>query len=130
MVESHVRRANRYEITAPVSYWWSLRKGPMHSGHGEMRNISHSGVLVATTECPPLGTVVEMSVVLPRVRGNGNGMKLHGEGIVLRLQDVSAPTESGLTKGFAASVHFYPELPDAPEDQQLSRIENLKKTVQ
>ena len=79
MADLYLRHANRYEVTAPVSYWWSSPKGPVHSAAGETRNISHSGVLVAAGECPPIGSAIQMTIQLPRLRGGGFGMKLQGE---------------------------------------------------
>jgi hypothetical protein len=109
MPDLHPRRAHRYQVATPVSYWWLAPKGPVHSGNGKTRNISQSGVLVATSECPPSGAAIQMTIRLPRLSGSGHGMKLYGEGTVVRIEDTGFGFDSEPTKVFAASVQFYPE---------------------
>ncbi len=130
MADLYLRHANRYEVTAPVSYWWSSPKGPVHSAAGETRNISHSGVLVAAGECPPIGSAIQMTIQLPRLRGGGFGMKLQGEGMVLRIENAGTTTESKPVSVFAASVMFYFETSEKSEQPDVSGDEKLKTTVQ
>lgn len=107
IVDLYQRNSNRYELTAPVSYWWSSSKGPTHSGMGETRNISHCGVLVAAGECPPIGAAIQITVHLPHRRSPGVCMKLEGEGKVLRVENSNRNVESNPSRAFAASVQFY-----------------------
>lgn len=130
MVDLYLRHANRYEVTVPVSYWWSLPKGPIHSGAGETRNISQFGVLVAAGECPPIGAAIQMAIQLPRLRGPGLGMKLQGEGTVVRVENTGTATESKPARAFAASVLLYPEKSEKLEQPDVSNDEELKNTVQ
>lgn len=129
LADLHLRRARRYEVSAPVSYWWAASKGPIHSSAGETLNISDSGVLVAASECPPMGASIQMTVLLPRLRDKGFGMKLHGEGMVVRVENGDTPL-SAPAKAFAASVQFYPETSDQPEKLKRDGVEKLKTTVQ
>jgi len=130
MADLYLRHANRYEVAAPVSYWWSSPKGPIHSGKGETRNLSHSGVLVATGECPPIGASIQMTILLPRIRGSGIGMKLHGEGVVVRVEDSATTVASKPAGAFAATVQFYPETSEKSQQPDVRADEKLKTTVQ
>jgi len=127
MADLYLRHANRYEVAAPVSYWWSSKRGLVHSSTGETRNISDCGVLVGVGECPPVGAAIQMTIQLPRLRGNGLGMKLHGEGKVVRVDDAETTAESRSKKVFAASVHFYFERSEGAEGPDLKS--ELMKTV-
>lgn len=111
-------RANRFEFSVPVSFWWSRAKGSTQSGKGTTRNISSSGVLVATNECPPVGVAVQLTVFMPRTASKSHAMELHGEGTVVRVESDVTSRSGGEPKGFAASVHFYPEHIDFSERQR------------
>jgi hypothetical protein len=96
-------------------FWWVPAKGSLLSSMGVTRNVSNSGVLIAASECPPVGAVVQVEVLLPRIEGNGYGMKLHGEGIVVRMETAICADLAEQPYAFAASVQFYPEQVDAAE---------------
>lgn len=116
-----IQRGKRFECAAPVEYWWPVAEGVVKSGMGVTRNIGNSGVLIAASECPPAGVHIQMTVFLPRSEGSGYAMKLHGEGLVVRIEnDALDPDERPI--GFAASVQFYPEPMDASE--QVSKVGN------
>jgi hypothetical protein len=129
MVDLYQRHANRYEVTTPVSYWWSSSRGTTHSGTGETRNISHCGVLVATGECPPIGAPIQITVHLPHRRSPGVGMKLEGEGKVLRVENADRAVECEPGSLFAASVQFYFEA-SIQREQPYASDESLKTTRQ
>lgn len=109
-----IQRAKRFEIAARVAYWWSPTKGVVQSGTGVTRNIANSGVLIAASECPDAGSPIQVSIFIPRIGGKGYGMKLHGEGVVVRVESATMPPDLRPT-GFAASVQFYPEPMDGSE---------------
>ena len=109
-----MQRAKRFECAAPVAFWWPLANGVVQSGTGVTQNIGNSGVSVTATECPAAGTRIQMTVFLPRVKGNDYAMKLHGEGVVVRVESEKLGSDLRPT-GFAASVQFYPEPMDASE---------------
>jgi len=105
MVE--LRNANRYRLNAPAVFWWFETDGLSERGSGITQDISSSGVFVLTTTLPPLGARIELVVLLPGVGDESPGVRLNGEGFVLRLQrDPKEPV------GFAASVQFYQENTD------------------
>ena len=102
-----LRKTNRYDLKIPVLFWWLGSDGLSESGNGMTRDISSIGVLVMTTVLPPVGARVELDVMLPDFGDHSTGIRLHGEGFVMRWQDGIADSI-----GFAASVQFYPEITD------------------
>ena len=104
-----LHRAKRFEIIAPVTFWWSPSGAPVHSGKGTTRNVSTTGVLVVTDECPAKGAPIQMTIrMVSRKRGE-RGMKLKGEGIVTRVEKENRSAAGTKPAQFAASVHFYLE---------------------
>ncbi len=118
MTAFYLDRAKRFEVAVPVTFWWESPKGPTKSGKGVTKNISNSGVLVTASECPPSGVRIQLNVRMPRLGGKGYGMELHGEGTVVRVEGDATAGSGARPKGFAASVHFYPEHIDSPEQKR------------
>ncbi len=58
------------------------------------------------TTLPPAGARLQLGILLPKLHDSGPGVRLCGEGVVLRCLG------GGESAGFAASVQFYPEPPD------------------
>src|SRR5450631_3809206 len=113
-----LRRAKRYQLSAPTLFMWAPQDGEPQSGQGVTRDINAFGVYVLTKGLPPAGALVQMEIVLPKLADNGPGMHLTGEGVVLRV-DCRGTKANGTTEcGFDASVHFYPE----PTESVLSRL--------
>lgn len=109
MAPFYLDRAKRFEISAPVTFWWSYDKAPAKSGKGITRNISKSGIMVTASECPPAGARIQMNVRIPQSEDRKYGMELHGEGTVVRVDEDAAAGSGAKPKRFAASVQFYPE---------------------
>jgi hypothetical protein len=102
-----LRNANRYPLNAPAVYWWAGVDDLPERGSGITQDISSSGVFVHTTSLPPLGAHIEIDVLLPGVGDGSPGVRLNGDGFVLRLQcGVTGPA------GFAASAQFSQKNPD------------------
>ena len=55
---------------------------------------------------PPAGVRLQLDILLPKLDESGPGLRLNGEGVVLRT------CAEGTERGFAASVQFYPEPPE------------------
>lgn len=104
----HRRDANRYQIAAPVSYWWSGQDESVQTGHGITQNISSSGVLIVAHICPPKRVRLHIEVRLPPSKENAHGMELHGDGSVVRIESIETANPGKRTTGFAVSVQFYP----------------------
>jgi hypothetical protein len=102
-----LRKSKRYPLKAPALFIWALQSGAPQSGRGITRDMNTFGVYVHTDALPPVGALVEMEIVLPKLADSGPGMHLHAEGVVLRC-DYRGANECG----FAASAQFYPETAD------------------
>jgi hypothetical protein len=102
-----LRKAKRYQLSAPAIFLWAPLDGKPQSGLGITRDINTFGIYVQTDEMPAVGSLVQMEIVLPKLTENGPGMHLHGEGVVLRCDYLGIHHS-----GFAASAQFYPDVPD------------------
>jgi hypothetical protein len=111
MAGLRLQQPHSYLLTAPVSFWWSCSYGSPREGTGITQEISNTGVHITTNDCPPVGTLIQLTVTLPGLRQDGHGMILHGEGIVIQVETSE--------KAFLASVQFYPE--------STSRSDKLKR---
>lgn len=103
-----LRRAKRYQLSAPTFFLWAPQHKKPESGHGVTRDINTFGVYVLTDSLPPVGALLQMEILLPKLMATGFGMLLHGEGIVLRTDSHSTEGIGALGRGFAASVQFCP----------------------
>ena len=112
MATKELRNANRYRVAALASFWWSGSDELVHSGQGTTRNISSSGALIEAGVCPPNGIKIHVELRLPRIKGSDHTMLLHGEGVVVRVQDKHTSHAHGQAVRFAVSVQFYPEKGD------------------
>lgn len=103
------RKANRFRLSAPVFFYWAPQNGPAQSDQGTTRDINSHGVYIQADEVPPIGALVQMDILLPKLASSGLGMHLTGEGVVVRIEPRDANHEGWVQPGFAASVQFYPE---------------------
>jgi hypothetical protein len=108
-----LRKAKRYPLSAPALFMWASQDGKPQSGHGTTRDINTLGVYVLTDISPPAGALVQMEIVLPKLADTGPGMRLSGEGVVLRREPKGTKELGGARGGFAASMQFYPETTDS-----------------
>jgi hypothetical protein len=98
------RKSARYLLSCPALYRWTLADGSSQDGLGTTRDVSGDGVFVLANRCPPLGVRIDLKINLPRPSGIGIGVRLNGEGRVLRVEEDG----EGEMRGFAASVSFSP----------------------
>lgn len=108
-----LRRAKRYRLSAPALFVWAGQDGKPQNGQGVTRDINTSGVYVLTDALPPVGARIQIEIVLPKLAGTSPGMRLTGEGVVLRREGESAKIAGATERGFATSAQFYPETTDA-----------------
>ena len=99
-----LRKANRYQLNAPVLFSCKRSHGKLHEAEGVTRDVSAKGIFVLGAEAPEVGAYIELDAFLPAVRGRGKTVKLHAEGRVLRVEELA-----GAGMGFAAEVLFQPE---------------------
>lgn len=104
-----LRKANRYQMSATVFFFWMNKNEPEQYGQGVTRDINLSGVYVLTNALPPVGARILMDILLPKLSDAGNGMHMTGEGVVLRVEPSGNNDAGAKVGGFAASVQFYPE---------------------
>jgi hypothetical protein len=109
---AELRKANRYRLGALVFFYWATPNGPAQSGQGTTRDINSHGVYVQADKSPPVGALVQMDILLPKLAYAGPGMHLTGEGVVLRVDRSDPADPAAAPAGFAASVQFYPEAAD------------------
>ena len=103
-----LRKAKRYPVSAPALFMWAPQNGKPLVGRGVTRDINTSGVYVQTNAIPPVGALIRLEIVLPKLIDESPGMHLQGEGVVLRCD-----SGKGQKCGFAASAQFYPDASDA-----------------
>lgn len=102
-----LRKSRRYRLQAPAFFWWDRSDGVLQEDKGTIRDISDRGVFVVAQRVPSTGAHVEIDAYLPSSDGNGGGVKLHGEGTVVRIEWHPGPMD-----GFAAAVTFQTESAD------------------
>lgn len=77
------RKAQRFELKLPLEL---IRKGSQAlSEHGETRNLSSVGVLFAADAPLRIGEAVEYMITLPSTPDQGEKVRLHCLGKVVRL---------------------------------------------
>ena len=72
-----------------------------------MRDVGYRGVFIVAALLPTPGSHVELDVYLPSAGLTPQSVQLHGEGTVLRVNEVGAGEF-----GFAADVIFHTERSD------------------
>jgi PilZ domain len=120
MRELGSRREHRFQLTVPVTFWWTCADRAIHRGEGVTRDISKGGVLVRAAECPPVGAPIQIAVALQRLRDGRYGMTLSGEGTVIRVIRNASISEPACHDDFAAAVTLNLEPLDGSE--QLEHI--------
>jgi hypothetical protein len=66
------RNAVRYQLCIPVIFSWEEEEGMRHRGEGMTRDISEVGVFISTPNCPQIGSVVEVQVLLSTQPGHSS----------------------------------------------------------
>jgi len=103
------RKHQRYQLSAPVFFCWAAPDQPLEGGEGMTRDIDTSGAYISARELPPVGSLVQMDILLPNLSAAGRGAHLIGEGIVLRVEPHGGDMPELVEDGFAVSVQFYLE---------------------
>jgi hypothetical protein len=111
------RQNKRYQLSADVTFSWEGADGRKNYGEGHTRDISPIGVFVVTHDRLPLGTTVELEIVLPSLHERRSSVKLETHGKVIRAEE----------KGFAAIGDFMIQLPKP--GPQSTRSAGLKETA-
>ena len=107
-----LRKKRRYKLTSPTTYWWPSEGGTFGVGQGVVTNVSTCGAFVLAQVLPPLGASLQLEMLLRGPQSRGAGMRLHGEGRVLRVEREDSRT------GFAVSMQFAPITSDDPPKEE------------
>jgi hypothetical protein len=107
-----MRRNRRYPLHAPVRFVYASHTGSLQNGEGSTRDISGFGIYVLSNAPPSVGALIQLDVLLPNLEDIAPGMRLCGEGKVLRCDIRDAKDTCTTEGGFAASVQFYPKVSD------------------
>ena len=93
------RRSPRFRLRLPVLSRWTDIEGKERHGAGFSRDICLLGVFVVSSEPPPQGTPIFVTVVLPNPRAASQDLHLRSMGLVVRV-------EQGEANGYAISCEF------------------------
>jgi hypothetical protein len=121
-----MRRNRRYSLRSPVRFVYASHTGSLQNGEGSTRDISGFGIYVLSSSLPSVGALIQLEVLLPNLEDIAPGLRLCGEGKVLRCDirdDKATWTPAG---GFAASVQFYTK----GSDLKLSNFEMSGQIVE
>lgn len=95
------RRAfTRYALSVPVLFNWQKEDGGCQGG-GFARDVSMGGayILCPATNCPVVRAAISIEVLLPTVGVSGAGLKLSGQGQVVRTgSEIEPPGFAVMTK--------------------------------
>ncbi|MHB8485876.1 MAG: hypothetical protein ACYDCM_09115, partial [Candidatus Acidiferrales bacterium] len=56
------RQHTRFDLSAPVTYFWKEQGSIRRAGRGTTRDVSECGLFVVTDSFPPAGAVIEFEV--------------------------------------------------------------------
>lgn len=93
-----LRKSRRYELSAPVVFWWTDSQGILQERTGRTRDICATGSFVVSDTLPPAGAQVEIDVFL---QPSFKVLQLRGEGRVIRIEG-----QQHTVSGFAAELAF------------------------
>jgi hypothetical protein len=93
------RRSPRFSLRLPVLTRWTDVTGKECQGAGFSRDICLSGIFIVSSEPPPKGTPIFVTVVLPNPRAAAQELHLRSKGFVVRV-------EQGEATGFAVNCDF------------------------
>jgi len=96
------RGATRYPLQLAVRFSWKDMTGALHGSVGQSRDLNGRGIFVYSDLIPPIGSSVEMNVLLPHLAPTKRPAELHAEGRVVRVERGDSATHG---TGFATMNH-------------------------
>ena len=113
------RGARRYPLRLVVTFSWKDEIGVVRGSEGESRDLNSRGMYVTCKLIPPLGSAVEMNVLLPQLASLKRQAELHAEGRVVRIDPILS---DATTSGFASMNHtaLFRDTEGRPIDDQNS----------
>ncbi len=97
------RNAVRYRLQLPVIFHWQDSKE--HTDGGFTKDVGLDGALILSRECPPVGAVVRLELLIPCPVRNGEEVRLECIGTVTRVADEQGRHFFGV-KGFFEDNHL------------------------
>jgi hypothetical protein len=91
-----LRNRVRYRLSADAVFAWQGAEHGRFLGEGLTRDISLAGAFIFTLTCPPVGTTVQLDVLLSPMSGSGKSVRIKAEATVVRVE------HSDVLEGFAA----------------------------
>jgi hypothetical protein len=79
------RKHYRYQLGAPVMFFWKDARDTQHEGIGLTRDICVRGLFAFTASPPPLESEVKLKVFLPPGRSAVPPLRIQGRGRVVRV---------------------------------------------
>ena len=79
------RGATRYPLRLVVTFSWKDETGLIHGSEGQSRDLNGRGIYVESEIAPPIGSSVEMNVLLPQLEPPKRPAELRAEGRVVRI---------------------------------------------
>lgn len=96
------RTAGRYALNARVNFSWTGRNRERREARGNTRDVSRKGAYVIAVECPPPGTAVALSILLPAIAGESRASRIDSDACVVRVE---SPRSTEFRGGFAVAIH-------------------------
>jgi PilZ domain len=97
-----LRNRIRYRVEADAVFAWEGVRRDRFSGHGVTRDIGLGGAFVFTATCPPVGSTVEIDIILVPAQGSSRKtVHIKTEATVTRIDRSSTP------EGFAATSQSF-----------------------
>jgi hypothetical protein len=90
------RGATRYRLRLVLTFSWKDERGVVHGSEGKSRDLNGRGIYIHADLIPPIGSYVEMDVLLPQLAPSKRSVELHAEGRVVRIEEAG---------GFASMNH-------------------------
>jgi len=109
------RKFLRIPVGTAAVFSWGKRVGDKKRGKGVTRDISAGGMYLYTETPPPVGAPVKLELLLPKVRGVLQNLRMKVMGRVVRVQPPEGEDEP--ISGFAAITdRFILQEPKHPKE--------------
>ena len=120
------RKFLRVPVGTRAVFTWGSREGTEKRGKGVTRDISAGGMYLYTKTPPPVGSSIKLDLLLPRVRGAMEALRMKVMGRVVRVHppDEGERQISGfatVTDRFVLQDTGQQETKKNPQDRQAER---------